>query len=129
MRKRIEKESQMVLRLSQKDNETLVVKVFETHFEKLDEDQKHLELRGIINEYDPVFLLWFAYEDEYDGEIETINEDLHTSVDKTEVYELVHYVFKKRFNISWEDDIGWMGRQDYINMAKDIFNWLNYGLS
>lgn len=127
MRKRIQKKSQLILRVSFKENERPITKMLETHYEKLSIAQKYVELREIVNFYDPVFLLWIAGEDEYDLEIDMINERLYTYMNRNEVYELVCKVFVRMFGVSCDDDTLLGDKVMYEEMAKDIYNWMLFG--
>lgn len=128
MRRRIKGKKEMVARLSVKENESPSIKIYETHYERLDEKQKYIELREIINDHDPVFLFMLGYvEDEYEGEVNMINKGLFAGMNRGQVHDLVCEVFEDRFGISCRKESSLMNKERYEYLANDIFSWMNYG--
>lgn len=127
MRRRTERKATLVIKAIQGNDNTIKLKVSETYFENTVNEQKHLELRNIINSYDPMFMLWAAPENEYEVEIEMIIEGIDCKMDKEEVINLVCRIFYKQFFFSCEKGNSWISSEGFHEMTSDIYNWMLYG--
>ena len=86
-----------------------------------------LELRKIFTDWDPMFLMWACQIDEYDSEVNMILKQLHSKITREEIYKVVCKVILERFSISCESQSFWMRKSSYIDMANEIFEWIQFG--
>ena len=71
------------------------------------------ELRDIVNRYDPIGLLDFCPENEYDPEIERIRARVKKGMTADEIAVIIHAVFLEMFDESLDNNLSMI-------MAKEI---------
>lgn len=82
---------------------------------------KFMELRTIVNRYDPIGLIDIgAPEDEYESEVKTIIVQLYRNMTEQQIHDLVYKEFMRWF----DNDASTAGPKDaYKELAEDICNW------
>jgi hypothetical protein len=78
-----------------------------------------LSLRRIINDYDPMDLLRYGREDEYDPETASILSQLNNDLTLEQVHDLVFHDFRY-----WFQPLA-VKKAKYRSLSVAIYNWMN----
>jgi len=76
------------------------------------------ELRNIVNEYDPMDLMQYGVEDEYDPEVATIIFQLQLGLNTDQIHEIVYQEF-----VRWFEPVAGK-RENYEQLSLAISRWL-----